>query len=128
MFIVVEPCFAEGHILEAHVRNVCEYLCPDHLIVAEGMFPAGPENSLHGAAATAFRENYTLDGTRSFDIELMRFIIKKCQQDYTNTEIHWIEMKYDHGLDTSKAYQYVYTMPARMFSLKPEDIIFAGGD
>jgi hypothetical protein len=125
MFIVVEPCFAEGHLLEAHIRNICEFLCPDHFIIVEGMFPKGPEDSLSINETRLFSEKYTIDGSRSFDIEMMRDIVKRCQNDYRNTTIHWIEATYDINFSTTNAYQYVYLAPTRLFTLQPDDTILA---
>ena len=41
--IVIEPCFNEAHFLEFQIPNICDYLCPDVFVIAEGMFPTGPE-------------------------------------------------------------------------------------
>jgi len=122
MFITIEPCFAEGHILEAHIRNYCEYVKPDKMIFLEGLFPTGPENSLHTQRMENFKKLYTTDGKRSFDIEKMRDIVKRCQADYPEVEIQWTEMNYSAGQTTERTYYQVYTFPETL-GLKPDDII-----
>jgi len=124
-FVVVEPCFSEGHILEAHVRNICEYLKPDDFIIGEGMFSTGPESSIVGNRAASFRKRFTKDGVRSFDIELMRDIIHACKVDYPDTNIHWVEV--DHPLQGDSAgdcYRRVFLLPQQLLSLGPDDILF----
>lgn len=125
MFVTVEPCFAEGHILEAHIRNTCEYLKPDHMIIGEGLFPSGPEDSLRAQRMKEFKRLYTTDGKRSFDIDLMRNIVSRCQNSYPNTQIHWIEMDYPEHWDTRATYEHVYTLPERVLDLQPDDIVLA---
>jgi len=119
--IVIEPCFNEAHFLERHIRNVCDYLKPDIFVIAEGMFPKGPENTLSGNES--FVRKFTLDGKRSFDFQEIKTSIKKCQQDYPRVEFHLLEMDYGN-MDTALAYHTAYTSFLNVTSVASDDIVF----
>ena len=123
MRIVIEPCFAEGHFLEAHIRNTCEFLEPDHFIICEGLFPTGPEDSLSSERMEEFKKLYTTDGKRSFDIEQMREIIAICQKDYPGIDLRMFEMDYNPRQNTEQTYYEVYTFPRTILPLEPDDIL-----
>ncbi len=119
--IVVEPCFAEAHFLERHIYNVCDYLQPNVFVIAEGMFPHGPENTLGNTQN--FSEQFTLDGKRSFDFHEMKAAVERCQRSYPEIEFHLLEMDY-RDIDTATAYYEAYTSFLNVISVSPTDIIF----
>ena len=124
--IVVEPCFADAHFLRAHIQNVCEYIKPDLFVIAEGMFPAGPENNTVGLKN--FKQKYTLDGDgkRSFDFKEMTNIVTECIQQYPDVQIHWIPMDYGNK-NTKECYIDAYHSFLNVISpidISPETLIF----
>jgi len=120
--IVVEPTFCEGHFLDAHIKNVCDYLKPDIFVLAEGMFPKGPESNIKDVEK--FKDTYTLDGHRGFDYELVQQIIDDNKKLYPNTDIRLIEMNYPIEYDANHAYFDAYTSFRNIIDVKPDDIIF----
>jgi len=122
--IVIEPCFNEVHMEKLHIRNLCDYFKPDVYIIAEGIFPAGPENKMDKKAYNAFVNKYTLDGVRSFDFEELKQEIEKCKVEYPNTEFHLIEMSYPTGQTTDKTYYELFTFFINgLVEVGPDDII-----
>ena len=124
--IVVEPCFADAHFLRGHIQNVCEYLKPDLFVIAEGMFPAGPENNT--ANLENFKQKYTLngDGKRSFDFREMTDIVTECIQRYPDVQIHWILMDYGDK-NTKECYIDAYHSFLQVIDpvdISPETLIF----
>ncbi|MCK4815411.1 hypothetical protein KA005_06550 [bacterium] len=124
--IVVEPCFADAHFLRAHIQNVCEYIKPDLFVIAEGMFPSGPENNTTGLEN--FKQKYTLngDGKRSFDFKEMADIVTECIQQYPDIQIHWIPMDYGDK-NTEECYIDAYHSFLQVIDpidISPETLIF----
>jgi len=121
MRIIVEPCFNEAHFMQAHIANMCEFLEPDVFVIAEGMFPNGPE--AHKAPEADFKDRWTTDGVRSKDIEELRDLVSDANQAY-DTEIHIVEMDYDPVDINRQTYIKSYNAFKEVVSPSPEDLIF----
>ena len=119
--IVVEPCFNEAHLLEAHIRNICDYLHPDMFVIAEGAFPRGPENTLE--INDKFKSLYTLDGYRSFDFNEMQNTINHLKNVYPEVEFQFLQMNYG-DVTTQVAYRIAYDSFQKDYNPDSEDIIF----
>jgi len=124
--IAIEPCFNEAHFLEFQIPNVCDYLKPDIFVIAEGMFPKGPENLIENDDKKRnLIEKYTLngEGKRSFDFERLKKIIDYNKKKYSDVKFYLLEMDYV-GRDTAECYQKAYTSFLRVAEVKPDDVIF----
>lgn len=101
--IVIMPVFCEAHLIEYQIPNIIDTINPDYIVYNEGMFPKGPESTTN--VSVEFIKNYTLDGKRGFDFELLEEIIKKAQKTYTNTRIILNKMDYSpHLTNASECY------------------------
>lgn len=96
--IVIVPVFCEAHIVKCQIPNIIETINPDYIIYNEGMFPRGPESST--LVTDHFIKDYTLDGKRGFDYNLLKEIIKEAQSKYPNTKIILNEMDYS-GIESA---------------------------
>ena len=119
--IVIEPSFMEGHFMDAHIHNICEYLHPDIYIVAEGMFPKGPESNTINI--TKFKESYTIDGHRGFDYQLVQQAIDDNAKRFPEITFMLIDMDYGPNMKTSEAYYQVFTRFLKHVQVFPDDII-----
>lgn len=121
MRIVVEPCFNEAHFMKAHIANMCELLEPDLFVIAEGMFPNGPE--AHKAPAQDFADKWTTDGVRSKDIEELYDIVSDANEMY-DTQIHIVKMEYDPKDINRQTYIKSYRAFEGIIDPSPGDMIF----
>jgi hypothetical protein len=91
--IVIIPVFCEAHMIQYQIPNIIETIDPDYIIYNEGMFPRGPESST--IVNEQFINDYTLDGKRGFDFNILENIIKDAQTKYPDTKIILNKMDYD---------------------------------
>lgn len=122
--IVIMPIFCEAHLVEYQIPNIIDTINPDYIIYNEGMFPRGPESTTN--VTQQFIQEYTLDGKRGFDFELLEEIIKKAQKKYTSTEIILNKMEYPDFLTNASECYYRAVSNFRDFgiSLEEGDYIF----
>jgi len=120
--IIVEPTFMEAHFLDAHIRNICDYIYPNIFIFIEGCFPKGPESTTQNM--NEFKTHYTLNGYRGFDYEQVKKIIFENSQRYPNTSFLLIETNYDINMETADAYYYAFTEWLKYVDVGPDDLIF----
>lgn len=118
------PIFCEAHLVEYQIPNIIDTINPDYIIYNEGMFPRGPESTTN--VTQQFIQEYTLDGKRGFDFELLEEIIKKAQKKYTSTEIILNKMEYPDFLTNASECYYRAVSNFRDFgiSLEEGDYIF----
>lgn len=122
--IVIEPCFNELHMEKLHIRNLCDYFNPDIYIIAEGIFPKGPENNMSLDSYNKFKDKYTLDGKRSFDYNELKLEIEKCKKEYPNIKFYLIDMNYPEQQHTTDTYYQLFTFfISDLIDVNPEDII-----
>jgi len=124
--IVIEPCFNELHMEKLHIRNMCDYFTPDVYIIAEGIFPTGPEDQMKSGPYKEFAKEYTLNGggKRSFDFEELKTEVDKCRKEYPNIEFHLVEMSYPQSQTTDKTYYQLFTFFIdTLVGVEPDDII-----
>jgi len=119
--IIIEPSFIEGHFLDAHIKNICEYLNPDIYIICEGMFPKGPESNIKDVEK--FKDTYTLDGHRGFDYELVENAVNINAKKFPNISFELIQMNYSNNMETFKAYYQVFTQFLKHIKPSSRDII-----
>lgn len=122
MRIAVEPCFNEAHFMEAHINNICEYLRPDLFVIAEGMFPRGPENSLTNTET--FKRKWTKDGVRSRDFDQLEAIVDKASDRWLKTRIQLVKMDYAPTAHTAQVYYEVFTSFLKFVKPTKDDVIF----
>jgi len=124
--IVVSPCFNELHFLKRRIPNVCEYLQPDYCILADGMFPRGPENRTQGGDLDTIIKNYTLEGKGklSFDFKELKQFLNECSKKYPNTKFVLLPMDYDKGVNHEQAYYVTYNIFKKILTPSPDDLIF----
>lgn len=84
--IVIIPTFASSHFLECWIDNVVEALNPTHIIINEGLFPAGPENKGH-VDSPEFKEKYCYGNWCGFDYQLTARLILEKADKYPNVKI-----------------------------------------
>lgn len=125
--IVIEPCFNELHMEKLHIKNMCDYFHPDIYIIAEGIFPTGPEDQMKSGAYETFAKNYTLngEGKRSFDFKELETEVQKCREEYPNIKFHLIEMDYPKNQPTNETYYQLFTffLNSSIVQIQPDDII-----
>ena len=122
--IIIEPTFCEAHFLDAHIKNMCDYIKPDHFILAEGMFPRGPENNI--PSALKFIKKYTQNGEghRGWDFEEVTRIVHENAALYPNVKFHLLGMDYEGDMQTKRAYFEAYTSFKHIIKVQPDDLIF----
>jgi hypothetical protein len=120
MRIVVETCFNEGHIMPYHIANVCDRFDPDFYVIAEGVFPYGPENSVRDIMG--FKNRWTTDGFRSKDIDLLRETVREANSKY-RAEVILKEMDYGRA-GTRHAYNVAFMSFLQHVEPAPGDLIF----
>jgi hypothetical protein len=121
--IIIEPCFNEAQFMEFQIPNICDLLKPDIFVIAEGMFPMGPEFK---TTSSDFIQKYTLngDGKRSFDIRLLQKIVEVNKKKYPDIEFYLVEMKYDPNENTTFSYKKAYNSFKSITQPDPSDLIF----
>jgi len=122
--IVIEPYFNEAHLARHHIGNLCEYLKPDVYVIAEGLFPAGPEVN-KGTVPDHVIQQYTLngEGKRSFDFEELQKIVADYRKQYPHIEFYIVENDYT-GLDVTECFGKAYTSFEQVIKPEVDDIIF----
>ena len=121
--IAIEPTFCEAPFLDAHIKNVCDYLKPDMFIIVEGMFPMGPESTIVGDHQKKFIEKYTLDGHRGFDWEEVKKICESCAELYPDIDIQLVAFDHAEDTGTPTAYYNIFTHFLDDVEIKSNDII-----
>jgi len=124
--IVIEPCFNEHHLQQFHMRNLCDNFKPDVYIIAEGIFPRGPEDNQEKEAHKAFVKEYTFlgQGDRSFDIMSLEDSVRQCVNEYPNTKFYLMQMQYPPNQSTANTYYTVFTFFInKVIDVWPDDII-----
>jgi hypothetical protein len=107
--IIIAPVFNEGCFIDQWIPNVCDIVEPNMVILNEGMFPQGPENS--SKFTKEYLKKYTSDGKRrSFDLHKIHKALEKYHKVYTNTHFVLNTMMYPEGLLTRDAYYAAYTL------------------
>lgn len=124
--IVISPCFNELHFLKHKIHNTCEYLQPDHFILADGMFPRGPENKTQEAELNIIIKNYTLngEGKQSFDYRELENLLSECSSKYPSTKFYLIPMDYSNVKSHDEAYYKSYNIFRNFIKTNPDDLIF----
>ena len=121
--IIIEPTFCEAHFLDAHIKNMCDYIKPDIFVLAEGMFPKGPENNTESLSSFAGKYTKDGDGHRGWDFDEVTQIIRQNGALYPDIDFYLLAMNYDADMTTERAYYEAYTSFRRVVPPLPDDII-----
>lgn len=119
--IVILPVFCEAHILPFFLRNMCEVVEPDMVIMNEGPWPRGPEGNI----TTNKLSRWIKDGNRSFDLEAMISAVEEVEKEHREVAFSMNFMEYKPGLNTrtAQAHCYRFGLPP----MKTNDILFLLG-